>query len=205
MTFLESRISSRITRGALGGPTVPGRTKTYLPNGQLQQDFTATAALHKYEISLGLLTRDEHLGALNLWYVVNLTPYEGFRFKDWRDFEATQANSKLTLITGSTYQLQRKYTFGGIDLLRDITKPVSAGVVVYRTRSAVVSVASASIDYTTGIATISGHVGGDTYTWTGEFDVPVTFTDDEWTGTLEVATTNLHVEAGTIKLEEIRL
>ena len=32
-----------------------------------------------------------------------------------------------------------------------------------------------SIDTATGIATISGHVSGDTYNWAGEFDVPVTF------------------------------
>jgi hypothetical protein len=39
-------------------------------------------------------------------------------------------------------------------------------------------VASATVDTTTGLATIAGHVNGDTYTWVGEFDVPVAFADD---------------------------
>ena len=76
---------------------------------------------------------------------------------------------------------------------------------MYRTRAGVVTTASAAIAYTTGVATITGHVGGDTYTWTGEFDVPVTFSDDEWTGSLEVNTENLFVMSGAIKLEEVRL
>jgi uncharacterized protein (TIGR02217 family) len=205
MSFLESRMDENIERGSTGGPTVPGRIKTYLPNGQLLQNFSATAALHKYDISYGLKTKAYYQSVLDLWYVVMMTPYEGFRFKDWRDFEATQANSKLTLITGATYQLQRKYTFGGATVLRDIYKPVLTTVLIWRTRSSVVTLATATVDYTTGIATISGHTSGDTYTWTGEFDVPVTFVDDDWHGSLEVNAYNPYVQPDSVKLEELLL
>ena len=54
MAFLESRLDSKITHGAQGGPTVPGRIKTYLPNGRLSQSFGATMPIHRFDISHGL-------------------------------------------------------------------------------------------------------------------------------------------------------
>jgi uncharacterized protein (TIGR02217 family) len=204
MTFLEQRLDTKITHGASGGPTVPGRTKTYLPNGKLYQDFTASTGIHRYDVSHGVRSRADFQAVLDLFYVVMFTPYEGFRFKDWRDYQGLQTNTRLRLIAGSTWQLQRRHVFGGVEFLRDITKPVASTVTVWRTRSAVVSAAIAVVDYTTGIVTITGHVDGDTYTWTGEFDMPVTFTDDTWVGDLEVNTVNLWVTSNPIKLEEIR-
>jgi uncharacterized protein (TIGR02217 family) len=204
MAFLEERIDPGITVGATGGPTNIGRTKVYLPNGRLQQNFAASMPVHKYDVSHGIRTSADYDAIIAMFYVVNFTPYEGFRFKDWRDFKATQANSALTLITGSTWQLERVYRVALLTFHRKIRKPVASTVVVYRTRSAVVSTASATIDYTTGIATVSGHVGGDTYTWTGEFDVPVTFTDDEWMADLESGPPNTFVTPHSIKLEELK-
>jgi hypothetical protein len=70
----------------------------------------------------------------------------------------------------------------------------------------VVTDASASIDTATGIATISGHVSGDTYNWAGEFDVPVTFSDDAWVQQLETMTGDGALATmPTINLEEIVL
>lgn len=203
-TFLEARLSTKITAGATGGPRVMGRQKTYLPNGRLVQNFVASVPLHEFDVSHGLRTRADFQSVLDIFYVVNFTPYSGFRFRWEADYLATQANSRATLIAGSTFQLQRAHVFGGITVLRDIKKPVSPTVIVYRTRASVVSVATATIDYTTGIATITGHAGGDTYTWEGQFDVPVTFVDDTWIGSLEVNTANLHVQSSAIKLEELK-
>jgi uncharacterized protein (TIGR02217 family) len=204
MAFLEQRLSTRIEQGASGGPTVPGRTKAYTPSGKLRQNFVASAPIHKFDVSHGLRQAADYQTVLDLWYVVMLTPYEGFRFRDWRDYRATTTNSRCTLITGSTYQLQRVHVFGGVEVLRAIYKPV-AGVVITRTRSGTPSTATHTLDTTTGIATISGHVAGDTYTWAGEFDLPVTFSSDEWVSTLQAAAPNLLVVNQSIPLEEIRL
>lgn len=204
--FEAARLDPAISQGAQGGPVVMGRVKTYQPDGRLQQNFASALPLHKYDVSYALRSAADFQTILDIFYVVMFTPYLGFRFKDWRDYTATQLNSKLTFITGSTWQLQRAYVFGSVTVLRDIVKPVaSPAPVIKRTRSAAVTTATATVDTTTGIATISGHAGGDTYTWEGEFDVPVTFTDDDWTSTLEVNTDNLHVRSASIALEEIRL
>lgn len=204
MAFLEQRLDPRIERGATGGPTNDGRMFVRTPN-RTRQVFTQQAPLHRYEVGHGLRDQAGLDALLSLWYVVHFTPYEGFRFRDWSDYRATQANSTLTLISGSTWQLHRVYTFASIQFLRTIRKPV-AGVAIWRTRAGLVSAASASVDTATGIATISGHAAGDTYTWSGEFDVPVTFTSNEWTQQLEAMNgQGALASMPMIQLEEIQL
>lgn len=205
MAFLEQRLSQRIERGASGGPVNRGRQMVRTVAGRLRQVFSWPEPLHTYTVSHGLRDQAQLEELRSLWYVVNFTPYEGFRFRDWGDYRATQANSRCTLITGDTYQLQRVYTFAGVEFIRQVQKPV-AGATVYRTRSAVVTAASASIDTATGVATVSDHMAGDTYTWVGEFDVPVTFSDDSWVQQIETMTgEGALATMPTINLEEILL
>ena len=205
MAFLEQRLSQRIERGATGGPVNRGRQMVRSAGGRMRQVFTWPEPLHTYTVSHGVLGQAQLEELRALWYIVNFTPYEGFRFRDWSDFRATQQNSRCTLITGSTYQLQRVYTFAGLEFLRRIQKP-TAGAIVYRTRAGSVATATATVDTSTGIATITGHVAGDTYTWAGEFDVPVTFTDDAWAQQLEAMNIDGAVSTmPAINVEEIVL
>lgn len=206
MAFLESRLNDRITRGAVRKVTQPGRKKTYV-SGKLEQDFNNTLPTHTYELSHGIrdamlrggLTPEaSYFKVLDLFYVVMFTPYVGFRFKDWADFQAGKDNSALELITGTTYQLQRKHTYGGVNFYRPIFKPVDGTVTVFNASN---SELTGTTDATTGQWTGSGTPAY----WLGEFDIPVTFSMDEWAATIEVATQNLHVINGTIPLEEIRL
>lgn len=205
MTFLEQRISDSVSRGSKGGPR-SRRTKVYTQSGQLKQVREWSRPLHQYDISYGI-RRDEDLEAVrSLFYVVAFTPYDGFRFKDWNDYTLTQSTSTLVFISGTEWQIYRRYTVGASTFDRPIYKPVSGSVTVYRTRSGVVSTATASVDATTGIATIAGHAGGDTYTCAGEFDVPVTFADDaldqiELDGSLAEILQGLP----SVMLEELRL
>lgn len=205
MAFLEQRLSTRIERGAIGGPVNRGRQMVRSAGGKLRQVFTWAEPLREFTINHGIMEPADARELLSLWYVVNFTPYEGFRLRDWADYVATQATSRCTLISGSNYQLQVVYTFAGIEFVRKITKPV-AGAKIYRTRSAVVSEATATIDTTTGVAAISGHTAGDTYTWEGQFDVPVTFSGSDWMPQAEaMSSTGVVATMPTIQLEELPL
>jgi uncharacterized protein (TIGR02217 family) len=204
MAFLEQRLDPKITAGVVFTETIPGRSLIRFPSGRLEQNFLSSVPLLTCELSHGVRTAADYQTVLDAWFVINCTPYEGLRVKNWRDYRATQSNTSLRFLTGSTWQLCRRHTFGGITLLRDITKPcASPAVVVYRTRSGSVTTATATVDTTTGIATITGHVGGDTYTWEGEFDFPMTFSSNEWGASLEVSTNNLHVISGSIQMEQV--
>lgn len=205
MNFLEERMDVRITKGSSSTPTVPGRTMAYTHTGKLRQNYTAALPVHRYDVIHGLKSVDDYQSILDLWYVVHFAgPYKGFRFKDWRDYRLTQENSRLTLISGSAWQINRRHAYGSAEFLRPIYKPVDGTIVVKRNRSGAISTASATVDSTTGIATIAGHVSGDTYTCEGEFDMPVTFSENEWRAELQGNTAKLFAVSGSIPLEELK-
>jgi uncharacterized protein (TIGR02217 family) len=204
MAFLEQRLDSKITAGVVFTETMPGRSLIRFASGRLEQNFLSSQPLLTCELSHGVRSAADYQTVLDAWMVVMCTPFEGLRVKNWRDYQATQQNTSLRFIVGSTWQLCRRHVFGGIELLRNITKPVAGTVTVFRLRTGVTTTASASIDSATGIATISGHSTGDTYTWSGEFDFPMTFTSNEWGASLEVNTTNLHVVSGSIQMEQLQ-
>lgn len=198
LDFLEQRIDAKITRGCQAGIMVPGRVKRYTPSrGMVAQNFTASMPKYTFDLSHGVRTRADFHTVLDAFVIVMFTPYCGLRVKLWSDFVADSTNSALTLISGTTWQLQRKHVFGGQTFKRNIYKPcASPAVVVY----------NAGGSPLTGVTdTVTGQwtgTGTPSY-WTGEFDLPMTFKNDEWTHTVEVHTNNLHVISGQILMEEI--
>lgn len=207
MTILYQRLDSRITQGSTSSVVIPGRTKYYNPSGKLFQNFLSGRPRHVYDYSHGVRSRADFQQVLDAFYVVMLTPYEGLLHRDWRDYIATQVNSACSVnVAGTTLQLQRKHNFGTVSWLRNITKPcASPAPLIYRTRSSITSSLGAlTVDTTTGIVTgLTGHNSGDAYSWEGQFDVPVAFTDSEWVNNLEVSTQNLYLTSNSIKLEEL--
>lgn len=206
LAFLEETLSDYVAMGMHSKPTVPGRTMLYGPTGRLSQNYTAAQPIHRFEVSHGIKTVLDFQEILDLWYIVHFEgPYSGFRALDWRDYELTQDNSRLTATaTLGVFQINRAHRYRSREFLRPIYKP-RAGIVVWRTRSAVLSVATATVDTTTGLATITGDTAGDTYTCEGLFDNPVTFSDDEWDAELDGSVDHFVAVTGSIKLEEILL
>lgn len=203
--ILHQPIDDKITQGADFEVEIPGRTMHKNSSGQLFQNFLGTKIVHRVDLAHGLRSRDDFQRVVDAFYVLMLNGYEGCLVRNWRDYIATQSNSRANIIgAGATLQLQRKHNFGGVSIYRDITKPRAAPVpVVYRTRAGVTSAISSTVDTTTGIATITGHAGGDTYTWAGWFDLPMAFSDNKWTGSLEISIDNLHIRSSPIMMEEI--
>jgi hypothetical protein len=195
MAFLETpALDYNITKGARSTVQFQ-RTKTYTKGGRLKQHFDWDTAKHVLDLSYRLRPKAEYDELRDFFYIVMSGAYEGFRAQD---------NSSLSLISGSDYQINRLHSVGAVQYLHPIKKPIES-VDIIRNRSGVITVASATIDYETGIATISGHVGGDTYSAEGEFDLPVTFVSDDWVSNLEVSTDNLWMNPEAIKLEEVLL
>lgn len=206
LPFLDAQIDDAIARGMESTPTVPGRLKVYSSTGELSQNFTTSLPIHRFNLSHGIKTVAQFQAIIDLWYVVNFGsagPYCGFLLKDWRDYKLTQSNSRLTAVA-STWRINRVHSYGGAEFVRPIYKP-TAGVVIKRTRSAVVTTATATVDPTTGLVTITGHTGGDTYTAEGTYCLPVTFSDDQWSAKIDGSVVNLVAVTGDINLEEIRL
>jgi hypothetical protein len=139
--------------------------------------------VHRYFFDFGNKVLADSEEVLDVMHVVlwgDAGPYDGFLARDWSNYKLTQQNSSLTLIAGNTYQINRVHRVGPYTFTRPIYRPAYDGTqIIYRTRASVVTVASATVDTATGIATISGHAGGDTYTCESEFDVALTFANDD--------------------------
>lgn len=203
MAFLEEQLDPRITLGALTRKRW-NRTLTDTIGGAFKQKFNWSNRLKWMSLEYRPRPLSEYETLSDLFDVVLGNQYVGFRAKDWGDFTLTQTNSALDFISDNDWQINRLHKTATAQYLHPIKKPVDASVTVYRTRSSVVSIASATVDYTTGIATISGHVSGDTYTAEGEFDIPVTFDSDEWVTNLKVSTANLWLNPDTVVLRELK-
>jgi uncharacterized protein (TIGR02217 family) len=93
----------------------------------------------------------------------------GFRFKDFSDYQATDAGGSGTFvfISGTSWQLYKTYSVSPLSFAQIIQKPVSGTVVI-------TGGSGWSVDYTTGIATGTG----TPTSWTGQYDIPCRFGGD---------------------------
>lgn len=187
MAFLESpRFPANISQGAKGGP-VFSTTKVYTRSGNRYANQNRQYPLPRYTIDQPARTGADFDTLRNFFY--NLAgAFIGFRFKDWSDFKDTDANGVgqgifTAVVAGTSYQMVKRYPLGAVVFHRPIKKPVAGTIKVFRTRLAVTTdiTGSSAIDTTTGVVTVTGHVSGDTYSWTGQFDVPVALDSDEAT------------------------
>lgn len=184
MAFLETpRFPECISIGATGGP-VFSTTKVYTRSGARFANQNWQYPLNRYNIGTPVKT-NEDFDELRAFFYNVAGAFGGFRFKDSSDFTDEDADGTpqgiMSLVSGSTYQMIKRYVFGAAVFHRPVKKPVAGTVQVFRTRSAVTTniTGSSTIDTTTGQVTVTGHVGGDTYSWTGEFDVPVALSNDD--------------------------
>jgi uncharacterized protein (TIGR02217 family) len=204
MAFLETRISTAVRRGSSGGP-VARRVKHYQQRGLAGQVFVRSYPLQRYRFDLGTKVLEHAEEIRNLFYVVMFGApggggYEGFRVRDWNDYQLTQQNSRLVAVDGG-FQICRVYTVGAAEYVRPIRKIEPGSATVF---NAGVAVGGAVVDVNTAIVTSGGNAA---YTVEANFDVPVTFVDDD---ALADVALDGNVEAilqaiGDIELEELPL
>lgn len=203
MAFFEDRFPDSIAQGGRGGPRFKtSRAMTTSGNRQANKEWSSP--LHAYNVAQAIKSQADFDTVLSFFMVV-YGAFDGFRFKDYADYKVAATRGVCTLITGSTYQLGKSYAFGARSWVRTIKKPVASTVVVYRTRSAATNVITPTLDGTTGQLIVSGHLLGDTYSWSGEFDVPCAFSEDMLEAEQIGADGGLFMSWQSIPIEEIRL
>lgn len=173
MAFIEEQLLSCITDGSAGGPTFRTR-KIPLRSGFIRRNPVFSLPLYRFQILYRNLSHEQHqevVAAFNACFA----GVHSFRWKDWEDYQAA-AELLPVAGTGSSQQVQlvKTYTFGNQGVVRPIKKPVAGTVTMTANGSPV----AASINTTTGIATLTA-ANGALLRWTGEFDVPVMFEQDE--------------------------
>lgn len=181
MAFIETQINSGlIVYETVGGPgTLTTVIETYSGREQRNQNWLRPRG--KWELGERLVTSGELAAMLQFFRAVH-GKLDGFRFKDWADYQATAANGILgtgVATAATNYQLRKVYTVSSLSEVRDILKPVTP-IAVYVNAVLKVAGTDYSVNSTTGVVSfiIQPPVGA-ALTWSGAFDVPARFDVDE--------------------------
>jgi uncharacterized protein (TIGR02217 family) len=183
--FVEERFNTEIRYGVVGGPEF-NTTVVVAGNSMEQRNQNWAIPRGKWQCAQDLYKRKE-VDWLLSFFRARRGRYEGFRFKDWADFDdggmgwlipTTGAYTPGSANGTAVYQMYKLYqTDGGSQALRLIKKPVSGTITITKNG---VALAVAGIDSTTGLVTLNTPYpsGGELLRWTGEFDVPSRFDVD---------------------------
>jgi len=148
---------------------------------------------------------DEIQELLEFWHAVGGTAC-GFRYKDWSEFKScrlaltpARTDQPLVLVSGSIYQITKRYTAGAAVQDREITKPVSGTLLIADAGTLKTETTHYTVDYATGRVTLLFTPGG-AMTWGGEFDIPVRFDS-----TFPVEQIQRLVQSVSFTLQELRV
>lgn len=195
MTQLTAVFPDAISRGATGGPE--WLTEIVETGGGYRYANAARSApLHVYDVSHA--AREEaYLAQVRGHFLVAHGRAHTFPFKDWLDYKCPDAigTGIFAALSGSTFQFYKRYTIGSYTYDRKIVLPKNGTIVV-------TGGTLSSIDYTTGIATMSS---GTPLSWVGEFYVLCRYGADSMPATIIDGPTGARIAgADGIKVEEDR-
>lgn len=184
MSFIETpRFPDDVAINATGGPLFLVDV-VELNSGYEQRNTSWSQARAQYSIALP--ARDDSLRDALLAFIRAIAKgrLNGFRFKDYTDYQATHADSaaglgKFSSVSSGVWQMTKRYTSGATTFDRNITKPVSSTVQIKNgAGSVLVSGVDYTLDSTTGRVTVLGSPTPQPSTWSGEFDIPVRLNND---------------------------
>lgn len=203
MGFHEQAIfPTTISVGSSGGPRFNTQV-VELDGGGEHRLARWSDPLRTYDVRGGMKTQADAYTVLEFFHA-RLGATYGFKYKDWNDYATTNTGSTYRdddnavdkedtqcviynpggadhglPATGNSlrtqFQLVKRYTSGGIERIRLITKPIASSVVVAH---ATVSVSNWTVNETNGVITFTTAPAVGIITWGGEFYVPCRFGTD---------------------------
>lgn len=168
--FVEARLELGINYGASYGPRFNTAISVQADGHEYRRPLWDQPLLYA---SVGdRLVTEAELDYLIAFHAQTMGSYRGFRLKDWSDYKCTG------IVWGNgagAYQVLKVYGFGGVNVLRPLTRLV-AGTVQLFSNGVAATGGQYSVNLDTGVITTG--LGG-TLTVTCEFDVPVRFEQDK--------------------------
>lgn len=141
---------------------------------------------------------------LEYWHAVG-GPYMGFRYLDRADYKScrvrgtpTATDQPLVLVSGSTYQLTKRYQAGAQYRDRRIRKPIASSILIADGGALKTAGVDYELDPTTGLVTLDFTPSG-ALTWGGQFHIPVRFDS-----TFPVEQLSYRVQSVSFTLKEFR-
>jgi len=177
MAFQERQFPPRISFGAVGGPGFSTEV-VVVASGREKRNRKWSEMRHAFDVSQAVRTNAE-FAELRAFFISVGGKADGFRYKDWADFQTVITDGVVTGITSTTFQLYKRYTSGATSTDRKITKPIATGFVLTNSGTTLALTTDYTLDSTTGIVTTVTPKTAANLRWSGEFDVPSRFDIDE--------------------------
>ncbi len=200
MTFHDVRLSDDVEKGAIGGPRFKTTVLT-LESGFEKRNVDWSEDKGQWDVGYGLMSKtgsgpaEAFIDEINSFFRARRGRAHSFRFKDWGDFTIEDPNDPTTtnqlIGTGDgankVFQIFKRYTSGGINYDRPLTKIVSGTLTVLLDGVVQADPADFSVDLITGIVTfVVAPPGGEVVAVACEFDVHVRFNIDHLQINLEI-------------------
>ena len=210
MGFHEVRFPPRLSLGSAGGPERRTEIVT-LANGFEERNTPWAQSRRRYDAGVGLSSLDD-IAELIAFFEARQGQLHGFRWKDWADWRsgppgrAPEAEDQVIGWgdgTTTEFALVKTYRSGGVEVARQIAKPVAGSV----TAALQGAVQGENVDFV--VDTSSGLVRfavppapGMQVTAGFDFDVPVRFDTDR----IEVSVASFRAgEVPRVPVVEVRL
>ena len=187
MSYHNIIFDEGVSFGATGGPLFH-TSQVILNNSYEKRNIDWDLPLLKWDVSHVVESREKMRYLLSFMRGRKGKGHT-FKFKDWSDYTVLRASEYtnpdygvtpyneglFTTITGTTFQLQKKYYDGYSTTYRDITRVKAGTFKLYNNTTLLTETTDYTLNYETGVLTTSA-----THThWTGEFYFVARFDTDE--------------------------
>lgn len=203
MAHRDVELPASLAFGIEGGPAYSTAVARNLGGYELRNK-NMSAPLRDYTLAFPPKLKSGYDDLLDFMEVIAEGMANSWLLVDPFDYSATSTEGILTLLAGSpqtAYQAYKRRIVGAYSKDRIIQKLRSGTVTVYD--NGVLKGSGVSIDYTTGIFTITSGTGP--FTWAGEFCVPVRFAEDPMKAAIIDKGSELIVSWRSIPVVEVRL
>ena len=171
--------TSIISAGARG-KQIRSNSRATASNGAQQINVNWARTLRQYELGVVPLSVADWQTIEGLFEVTEGGAF-GFLMLDPKDQKALITEGVATSLTSTTFQLYKTYTSAGSTRTktRKITRPIATGFDIKVSGVSLTVGTQYTLNAATGIVTIASAPSAATITWSGQFYVPVHFSNDE--------------------------
>lgn len=166
-----------IAAAGLQGKQQRNNSRTIAQGGQQRVNINWARTLRQYDLGFIPMLPSVWQTIEGIFEVTEAGAY-GFLLEDPKDCSATIATGKASLISGTNYQLFKRYTSTGSTRTKDrnITRPFASGFAIFTSGT---PIGTFTLDADTGVIAIPAGPSAATLTWSGRFYTPVHFAGDE--------------------------
>jgi len=173
-------VPSDIMAAGVRGRQMRANTRVQTSNGRQTINVNWARTLRQYEFGFVPLTLAQWATVEGLFEATDAGAY-GMLLADPKDQAVTLLEGVATLVSGTVYQLHKRYTAAGSTRTRDrkITRPLAAGFDIRVSGTPLTEGTQYTLDVATGQVIIPSTPAAADITWAGSFYVPVNFANDQ--------------------------